>query len=174
MELAHRPRIVGTSARVVHRPSLLRLDGDPHICLSKGLGAPIGSVVATDAKRMGRLRRIRKMLGGGMRQAGILAAACEYALENNIARLQDDHDNALRLAQGLADVPGISCDAAAVQTNMVYIVFEDETRVKPFTDYLAEHGVIVIGGQVMRLVTHLDISNDAIEKTIALAEGFFG
>ncbi len=143
------------------------------LCISKGLGAPVGSLLVGDRALIDEARRWRKMLGGGMRQAGILAAACEYALENNIARLQDDHDNALQLAEGLAAVPGIRCDASAVQTNMVYIMFDDEATVQPFTDYLAQNGVVVIGGPVMRLVTHMDIDAEAIEKTLALAQRFF-
>ena len=143
------------------------------LCISKGLGAPIGSLLVGSKALIQEARKWRKMLGGGMRQAGILAAACEYALDNNIPRLRDDHDNALRLAQGLAAVPGISCDAAAVQTNMVYIVIDDAEKVEPFKAYLGEQGVVLIGGQEMRLVTHLDIDAQAVEKTIEFARRFF-
>jgi threonine aldolase len=143
------------------------------LCISKGLGAPVGSLLVGSKELIQEARKWRKMLGGGMRQAGILAAACEYALENNVARLQDDHDNALRLAQGLSQVPGISCDPASVQTNMLFIVIDDESRVGPFQDFLQTQGVLVLGGQVMRLVTHLDIDAHAVEKTIELARKFF-
>ena len=143
------------------------------LCISKGLGAPIGSLLVGSKSLIDEARKWRKMLGGGMRQAGILAVACEYALENNIARLQDDHDNALRLAQGLAAVPGISCDVSGVQTNMVFVIIDDAEKVEPFKAFLAEQGIVVIGGQVMRLVTHLDIDAAAIEKTIELAGKFF-
>ncbi|MBE9537751.1 MAG: low-specificity L-threonine aldolase [Proteobacteria bacterium] len=143
------------------------------LCISKGLGAPIGSLLVGSRALIDEARKWRKMLGGGMRQAGIIAAACEYALENNIPRLQDDHDNALRLAQGLAEIPGISCDASAVQTNMVFIIIDDETKVEPYKAYMAEQGIVLLGGQVMRLVTHLDINTEAIEKTLEFSRGFF-
>ena len=143
------------------------------LCISKGLGAPIGSLLVGSKELISEARKWRKMLGGGMRQAGIIAAACEYALENNIARLKDDHDNALRLAQGLAEIPGISCDTSGVQTNMVFILIDDETRVGAYQAYLAEHGIVAAGGQVMRLVTHLDINAQAIEKTIEHSQRFF-
>jgi threonine aldolase len=144
------------------------------LCISKGLGAPIGSLLVGTKGLIDEARRWRKMLGGGMRQAGIIASACEYALENNVLRLADDHDNALRLAQGVADIPGISCDVTAVQTNMVFISIDDADKVEPFKAFLAEHGVVVTGGQVMRLVTHLDINAAAIDKTLELIRRFFG
>ena len=144
------------------------------LCISKGLGAPIGSLLVGTRDLIDEARRWRKMLGGGMRQAGIIASACEYALENNVARLADDHDNAQRLAQGLADIPGIGCDVSAVQTNMVFISIDDADKVEPFKAFLAEQGVVVTGGQVMRLVTHLDINTAAIDKTLELIRRFFG
>ncbi len=143
------------------------------VCISKGLGAPIGSLLVGDKPFINEARKWRKMLGGGMRQAGIVASACEYALENNVERLRDDHENALRLAEGLAAVPGISCDPAGVQTNMVFIIVDDEARVADYTDYMEEQGIVLMGGQVMRLVTHLDIDAAAVEKTIELSMGFF-
>lgn len=143
------------------------------LCISKGLGAPIGSLLVGSKDLVNEARKWRKMLGGGMRQAGIIAAACEYALENNVTRLQDDHDNALCLAQGLAKIPGISCDPSGVQTNMVFIIIDDDARVEAYQGYLAEQGIVVIGGQVMRLVTHLDIDAEAIEKTIEFSRRFF-
>lgn len=143
------------------------------LCISKGLGAPIGSLLVGDKAFIDEARRWRKMLGGGMRQAGMLAAACEFALENNVTRLADDHDNALCLAEGLAEVPGIYCDVSAVQTNMVFMTVEEESKVLQFQNYMAQQGVVIIGGQVMRLVTHIDINTAAIEKTIALSRSFF-
>jgi threonine aldolase len=144
------------------------------LCISKGLGAPIGSLLVGTKDLIDDARRWRKMLGGGMRQAGIIASACEYALENNVLRLADDHDNALRLAQGVADIPGISCDVTAVQTNMVFVSIDDADKVEPFKAFLGEQGVVVTGGQVMRLVTHLDINAAAIDKTLELIRRFFG
>jgi len=143
------------------------------LCISKGLGAPVGSLLVGGKGFIEEARKWRKMLGGGMRQAGIIASACEYALENNVERLRDDHDNALRLAEGLAAVAGISCDVSGVQTNMVFIIIDDEANAVPYTEYLAKQGVVVMGGQIMRLVTHLDIDAAAIEKTIALSRQFF-
>lgn len=143
------------------------------LCISKGLGAPIGSLLVGDRAFIDEARRWRKMVGGGMRQAGILAAACEFALENNVTRLADDHENALALAQGFAGISGINCDISSVQTNMVFITIEDVSKAQGFQNYMAEHGVVIIGGQLMRLVTHLDINASAIEKTIALSREFF-
>ncbi len=143
------------------------------LCISKGLGAPVGSLLVGDKALIQEARRWRKMLGGGMRQAGILAAACEYALENNVARLSDDHNNALCLAQGLADIPGVSCNVACVQTNMVYIIIEDEAQVVPYKEWLAKHGVQVLSGQIMRLVTHKDIDRAAINQMISLSVEYF-
>jgi len=143
------------------------------VCISKGLGAPVGSLLVGDKAFIAQARRWRKMLGGGMRQAGVLAAACEYALKNNVASLVDDHDNALYLAAGLAAISGIGCEVAAVQTNMVFITIENAGIVEPFQTHLAQHGVAVLGGQVMRLVTHRDISRAAVEETIALSRKFF-
>jgi threonine aldolase len=143
------------------------------LCISKGLGAPIGSLLVGDKAFIDEARRWRKMVGGGMRQAGILAAACEFALENNVTRLGDDNDNALALAEGLANISGINCDVSSVQTNMVFITVEDESTAQQFQNYMAQHGVVIIGGQLMRLVTHLDINAAAIGKTIALSRDFF-
>ena len=91
------------------------------VCFSKGLGAPVGSALAGGAEFIQRARRFRKMLGGGMRQAGIIAAGALYALEHHVDRLAEDHANAKRLATGLTDVAGILVDAEAVETNMLYI-----------------------------------------------------
>ena len=143
------------------------------LCISKGLGAPVGSLLVGDRAFIQEARRWRKMLGGGMRQAGVLAAACEYALEHNVIRLAEDHDNALRLAEGLSGIPGIGCDVASVQTNMVFLIIESEAQVEPFQLWLAQHGISVLTGQVMRLVTHRDINRAAIERTLELSGQFF-
>ena len=101
-----------------------------------------------------------------MRQAGVIAAACQYALENNITRLAEDHDNALHLATGLAALPAIKCDPAAVQTNMVFVVFENAATAKGLVDHLANMGIAVAGGEVMRLVTHMDVDRAAVERLV--------
>lgn len=134
------------------------------ICLSKGLGAPVGSVLLGSREFIERAKRPRKMLGGGMRQAGVLAAAGLYALENHVARLADDHENARVLAAGLADLPGIAVEPA--QTNMVFINVAPE-RAKPLADFLAARGIVVGAAPRMRLVTHLDVSAEDIATVIS-------
>lgn len=143
------------------------------LCISKGLGAPMGSLLVGDKGFIKEARRWRKMVGGGMRQAGILAVACEFALERNVARLADDHDKALALAHGLASISGISCDVSDVQTNMVFVTVDDKSKSQAFQEYMAKHGIVIIGGQLIRLVIHLDIDAAAVEKTIALSRAFF-
>lgn len=132
-------------------------------CFSKGLGAPVGSMVVGDADVIDEARQYRRRLGGQMRQVGILAAAGLYALEHHVDRLADDHANARRLAERLAtDVPG-SLDPDTVATNMVYVSTGD----RPTTDVIAqarERGVLLGAlGADLRLVTHLDVSADDIE-----------
>lgn len=144
------------------------------LCMSKGLGAPVGSLLVGDRTLIDEARKWRKMLGGGMRQAGMLAAACHYALEHNVERLCVDHEHARQLAQGLAAIAGISCDPAAVQTNMVFMRVEDAARAAPLKTYLAERGIIVRGEQDMRLVTHLDIGPQGIDRMVETCAEFFG
>jgi threonine aldolase len=129
------------------------------VCLSKGLGAPVGSVLMSSAERIAEARIWRKRYGGGMRQAGILAAAGLYALRNNIKRLADDHDRARRLAAGL-DV-----DPAGVDTNILVLQVPDTSRI---AQPAAEQGVLVsvLGPTVLRLVTHLDIDDAAVDRAI--------
>ena len=144
------------------------------LCISKGLGAPAGSVLVGSEALIKEARKWRKMVGGGMRQAGIIAAACRYALENNIDRLAEDHANARRLAQGLEAIPGISCDPADVDSNMVFAVLENEVIARELEAHLGKHGIKVLGGQVMRLVTHMDIGSSDIEHMLATCRSFFG
>jgi len=128
-------------------------------CLSKGLGAPAGTLLLGSREFIARARRARKILGGVMRQAGILAAAGLYALEHNVARLAEDHANAERLARGIG--------APAPQTNMVFI------DSKPgLVEHLAKHGVIVLPGARLRLVTHLDVDTAGIDRAIAAFGSF--
>ncbi len=134
------------------------------VCLSKGLGAPIGSVLCGSSELIGKARRLRKMVGGGMRQAGILAAAGLYALEHQVERLAEDHANAATLAEGLCQLGYM---VEPVQTNMVYVQMGSQgPALKAF---LAERGVKVTAAERLRLVTHLDVSSADIEKVI---EGF--
>lgn len=143
------------------------------ICISKGLGAPAGSLLVGRQSFIDEARRWRKMVGGGMRQAGILAAACQYALEHNVEGLTRDHAHAQNLAEGLANVPGLSCDLSAVETNMVYVRVKRENPDVPLTGYLAKRGVLVSDGPVKRLVTHLDIDQNGIDLMINSCRDYF-
>jgi len=127
------------------------------VCLSKGLGAPVGSLVASTREVIRRCHRFRKMYGGGMRQAGLLAAGGLHALEHHRARLADDHANARYLAETLATAPGIRCDLARVHTNIVMLEFE-RADAGAVVAHATGRGVKLLGsGKRMRLVTHLDV-----------------
>ena len=141
------------------------------VCLSKGLGAPVGSVLVGPADLIAKARRLRKMLGGGMRQAGIIAAGALHALEHNVARLAQDHDRARRLAQGLAAHSGL--DVQMPQTNIVF-VRADQAIGEAFDARLAERGIVVSGryGQ-QRWVTHKDLDDEAIATALAVVDDFF-
>lgn len=136
-------------------------------CFSKGLGAPVGSMIVSDRERTGRLRRLRKVFGGGMRQVGILAAAGLYALEHNISRLAEDHTNAKRLAQLLAAIPGVMVDVDATETNIVlFKVPQAKASTPTILHTCRERGVLMnaVGDRAFRLVTHLDVSAHDIEE----------
>jgi threonine aldolase len=141
------------------------------VCFSKGLGAPVGSALAGTRKIIDRARRFRKQFGGGMRQAGIIAAGALYALENNRKRLADDHENARALAMGLSKIDGVEVNADNVQTN---IVMAKVTRIaaESLTQKLTDRGIFIlaIGGDTIRAVTHLGISADDIKKTVSAFE----
>ena len=144
-----------------------RLFDTVSFCLSKGLGAPIGSLIVSDRNRVDKLRRLRKIFGGGMRQVGIIAAAGIYALEHNINRLKDDHANAKRLAELLKNISTISVELDQVETNI--IIFQVSGCTKS-TDELIEEcresGVLLnaVGHHAFRVVTHLDVSAQDIEE----------
>ena len=140
-------------------------------CLSKGLGAPVGSVLCGSEAFIARARRWRKMVGGGMRQAGILAAAGLYALSRNIDRLAEDHAHAARLAAGLSGIPGIRVDEKAVQTNMVFARMDAD--MPALVRHLAGQGILVSSGDPMRLVTHLDISGADVDLAVEGFRSFF-
>ncbi|GGA45548.1 low-specificity L-threonine aldolase [Pelagibacterium lentulum] len=141
------------------------------VCLSKGLGAPVGSVLTGDADLIGKAKRLRKMVGGGMRQAGIIAAGALYAIEHNIDRLADDHARAKRLAEGLARYDGLA--VTTPQTN-IFFVNADAAIGSAFSDWLAANGILVSGryGE-QRWVTHLDISDADVDRALAVAAAFF-
>lgn len=141
------------------------------MCFSKGLGAPVGSAVAGSREIIARVHRFRKMFGGGMRQAGILAAAALYALDHHVERLAEDHANARRLAEALSHMAGLSTDPADTETNIVY--FDVEPRLgtgKALCDALRERGVwmLSVAPQRVRAVTHLDVDAAGIERAIAV------
>jgi threonine aldolase len=139
------------------------------VCLSKGLGTPAGTVLVGRKDVIDRARRIRKMLGGTMRQVGILAAAGIHALEHNVERLAEDHANAERLAKGLASL-GLKVDP--VQTNMVFVAIPGDC-VEGLEAHLAAHGVKALVGPRLRLVTHLDVDRAAIDRALSVFAGFF-
>ncbi len=137
------------------------------ICLSKGLGAPVGSVLVGSADFISKAHRWRKMFGGGMRQAGVIAAGGLYALEHHIDRLAEDHARARKLAEAVNAMDGFSVDLDSVQTNMVYV--DGDLGAQKIMEGLAEHGVDVldVGPTAVRAVIHLHITDEDIERTIA-------
>ena len=140
-------------------------------CLSKGLGAPVGSMLCGPRDLIARARRTRKLLGGGMRQAGILAAAGLYALEHNVARLAEDHENASKLARGLASITGLRVDMQNVQTNMVFVECAPAWA-KALAAFLGERGILILDGTPLRLVTHLDVTSEDMDATINAFQAF--
>jgi threonine aldolase len=136
-------------------------------CFSKGLGAPIGSMLVGSDDFVQRARKVRRMLGGGMRQVGVIAAAAAYALENNVERLADDHANARRLAEGFADALPGCIDPATVETNIVIAEMGERDAVA-ITGTMWERGVRMYptGPHRIRAVTHLDVDADGIERAI--------
>jgi len=144
------------------------------VCLSKGLGAPVGSVLSGSRSFVRRAHKYRKMLGGGLRQAGVLAAAGLHALEHHLERLQDDHVRARRLAEGLARLPGLRVDLNRVQTNLVFVDVDEGTHPLDAATLLARvaddvRGV-VSGPRTLRLVTHLDVNDDDVTRALAAFE----
>jgi threonine aldolase len=134
------------------------------VCFSKGLGAPVGSVLAGSSPFIAEARRLRKRLGGGMRQAGFLAAACLYALDHHVARLVEDHENARVLARRLAEIPGVRIELDRVETNMVYADLPVDAPA--FVTRLRAAGLRVnsVGPHTIRLVCHLDVDRAACER----------
>jgi threonine aldolase len=137
-------------------------------CLSKGLGAPAGSLIATDDPTiLERLRRFRRMYGGAMRQSGILAAAGLYALEHHIPRLANDHAHATRLAARLHQIASVAINPAAVETNILFFdVHHPRLTASAFVTALRQEGVLLnaVNAKTCRAVTHLDVSTDAIDQ----------
>jgi len=147
-----------------------------NLCFSKGLGAPVGSILVGDSQTIEKARKVRKILGGGMRQAGLLAAACIYAVENNFKRLKEDHENAKRLAEGINSIDGLSVDMDAVHTNIVMIdIIKKDVTAYTIQEKLLENGVgmLAISESRLRAVTHLGIIKLDIDETISFIKKIF-
>jgi threonine aldolase len=134
------------------------------ICLSKGLGAPVGSLLLGSKEYIAKARRLRKMVGGGMRQAGILAAAGKMALTENVEQLKTDHKNAKDLAIGLSELPGFSVNPDFVQTNIVFAKLDDSVDITAIANKLAAKEITITPSNPIRFVTHRDISSEDIAK----------
>lgn len=136
------------------------------ICLSKGLAAPIGSLLLGSHEFIAKARRLRKMVGGGMRQAGILAAAGKLALTEQVPQLKQDHANAKRLAEGLSEIDGFSVNPEFIHTNIVFTKLDDSVDVKALAEKLAQDGITISPSNPLRFVTHKDISAQDIETLL--------
>ena len=139
------------------------------VCFSKGLGAPVGSALCGSPELIARARRHRKMLGGGMRQVGLLAAGAMFALDHHVDRLADDHVNACRLADGLSAIPGIT--VVAPQTNIVFASVEGG-RGSALLEHLERRGVLATGLIGLRFVTHLDVDAADVDRAVAAVREF--
>jgi threonine aldolase len=144
------------------------------VCFSKGLGAPVGSALCGSRELIARARRVRKMAGGAMRQAGLLAAAASYALDHHVDRLSEDHALAQRLAKGLEGIEGVQVEPP--QTNIVFVDLVGRAREKSegLIKNLAEQGVLATGLYRLRFATHLDVDAAGIDRAITAIRKFFG
>ena len=152
---------------------LVRNADSVSVCLSKGLGAPVGSLVVGSSDFIHKARRNRKVLGGGMRQAGVVAAAGIVAVTENVERLADDHANAHRLAQGFSELDGIILDPDTVKTNIVFFELRRaDMTPSQFADGMKRHNVLLspAGGRLLRAVTNLDVTQADIDTAIAAAQ----
>lgn len=143
-------------------------------CFSKGLGAPAGSIVAGSCGTIRRVRRFRKMLGGAMRQTGLLAAAADWALDHHVERLVEDHANALQLAVAINDLSGLSCDLEAIETNIVFVDVDASLGdADAFCRQLEDEGVLAeaLDPTRIRFVTHLDLSTEMVDRATEITAG---
>jgi len=149
-------------------PTLVRHADSAMFCVSKGLSAPVGSVVVGSRAFIDRARRFRKMVGGGMRQAGVIAAAGVVALRSMVGRLAEDHANARALAGGMVGLPGLSVDLDRVRTNMVQVQVTGPFTASEFCGWLREAGVLVLpsGPTTIRMVTHRHISASDVNRAL--------
>lgn len=137
------------------------------VCLSKGLSAPIGSLLLGSHEFIAKARRLRKMVGGGMRQAGILAAAGKLALTEQVEQLKLDHQNAKRLALGLSQIDGFKVNPDLVQTNIVFAKLDEHIDINQIAEQLAEEGITISPGNPIRFVTHKDVSSNDIDTLLS-------
>ncbi|MBM3388360.1 MAG: low-specificity L-threonine aldolase [Betaproteobacteria bacterium] len=161
------------SGRPAHE--LVRGFDSVSVCFSKGLGAPMGSALCGSRSFIERAHRWRKMAGGGLRQAGVVAAAALYALDHHVQRLATDHDHAARLAQGLGGLPGVSVQPP--QTNIVFIDLSPEVLARhpqSVSAALAARGVLCLGSARLRLVTHLDIQAHQVDQAVQALRAVLG
>lgn len=142
------------------------------VCLSKGLGAPVGSMLVGSKAFIERAMRLRKMVGGGMRQAGILAAAGRIALEEGPLRLHEDHENAEYLSAGLAGIPQLDVDPENTQTNIVFARCR-AGRATALRNYLTDQGILITAGVPIRFVTHLDVSRANVDQLLGAIRQFY-
>lgn len=142
------------------------------ICLSKGLSAPVGSLLLGTKEFIAKARRIRKMLGGGMRQAGILAAAGKIALTEQVNRLHIDHNNAKKLAEGLSQLKGFDLNVEHVQTNIVFVKLAPHIDSIAMQAYLRQEGIIIGTGNPLRFVLHNDIQTGDVERLLKHIQHF--
>ena len=143
------------------------------VCFSKGLGAPIGSALCGSRELISKAVRLRKMTGGAMRQAGLLAAAATYALDNHVARLSDDHALAQRLGATLSQVDGAVIDP--IHSNIVFVTLEGKAKSKAagLEQHLAEHGILATGLYRLRFVTHLDVTQSQVDRAAEVFVNYF-
>lgn len=162
----------GTGARAEARRIAQCFDS-VSVCFSKGLGAPVGSALCGSRELIARAHRVRKMAGGGMRQAGMLAAAASHALQHHVERLEQDHALARRLADGLAGIPGLQIEAP--QTNLLFVdlVGEAQARSAELLAHLKQNGVLATGLYRLRFATHLDVDAAGIDRAIGAIRSFF-
>jgi threonine aldolase len=142
-------------------------------CLSKGLGAPIGSILAGPADFVGRARNVRSIIGGGMRQVGLIAAAGVYALTHNVERLAEDHRRCKTLAEGLSKLPGVDLELNRVETNMTVFRLDDaKVTAEEYIKGITERSVLgyEIEPGLVRLVTHLDIDDEDVERALVASQ----
>jgi threonine aldolase len=156
---------MGGDARVNAR-RIADLYDSVSVCFSKGLGAPVGSALVGSKALIAKARRVRKMTGGGMRQAGVLAAAASHALENHIDRLSNDHAHARQLAEGLAGLPGVT--VAPPDTNIVFVELPPDRDGRAVRKAASERGLLCSSLYQLRLVTHLGVSSDDIARAVEI------